>query len=140
MNVKFHDKNGNSAHALMGCYGIGISRLVAAIIEVFHDDVGIRWPESIAPFKVGIVNLLTTNEDCKTTAETIYAALADSSLYDDSTDSPGVKLARMDLLGMPWQVIIGNSFVKDKVVELKNRANGATEKCTVDALIARMQA
>ncbi|ACZ49341.1 prolyl-tRNA synthetase [Anaplasma centrale str. Israel] len=140
MNVKFHDKSGNSNNALMGCYGIGISRLVAAIIEVFHDDVGIRWPESIAPFRVGIVNLLATNGDCKTTAETIYTALADSSLYDDSADSPGVKLARMDLLGMPWQVIIGNSFVKDKVVELKNRASGVTEKCTVGSLIARMHA
>ncbi|MGN7678712.1 MAG: proline--tRNA ligase [Anaplasma sp.] len=137
MNVMFHDKNGNSKYARMGCYGIGMSRLVAAVIEAFHDDAGIKWPESIAPFKVGILNLNGTDEGCKV-AETIYAALAKDALYDDSTDNPGVKLARMDLLGLPWQVIIGRSFAKDGSVELKNRSSGATELLSVEALVSRM--
>ena len=139
MNVKFRDKSGESIYTQMGCYGIGISRLVAAVIEAFHDDSGIRWPESVAPFRVGIMNLSATNGECTATTEAIYKALAPgSALYDDSLDSPGTKLARMDLLGLPWQVIVGNSFIKDGVVELKNRSSGVVEKLSVDALVSRM--
>ncbi|MGN7661068.1 MAG: proline--tRNA ligase [Anaplasma sp.] len=138
MNVTFHDNSGNSAYAKMGCYGIGISRLVAAVIEAFHDDAGIKWPEPITPFKVGILNLRGMDEGCKVASETIYAALKKDALYDDSADNPGIKLARMDLLGLPWQVIIGRSFAKDGTVELKNRSSGATELFSVEALVARM--
>ncbi|MDB1135692.1 proline--tRNA ligase [Candidatus Anaplasma sp. TIGMIC] len=138
MNAKFCNADGVSyTDAKMGCYGIGISRLVAAIIEVYHDDAGIKWPESVAPFKVGIVNLLHKNEECKKVSEHLHSALVNDSLYDDKDDTAGVKLSRMDLLGLPWQIIVGNSFTKNGLLELKRRSDGRVETMSVDDVIAR---
>ncbi|SBO13716.1 Proline--tRNA ligase [Anaplasma phagocytophilum] len=139
MNVKFCNTDGHSGtHVKMGCYGIGISRLIGALIEVFHDDAGIKWPLSVAPFKVGIVNLFSKNEECKRVSERIHSVLPNDSLYDDRDDTPGVKLSRMDLIGLPWQVIVGNSFIKDGVLELKNRATGGIELLSVDDVVSRI--
>ena len=140
MKAAFHDQSGSTLYAHMGCYGIGISRLIAAIIEVFHDDIGIKWPECVAPFKIGIVNIGSENEKCIAAGNHIHAAFPNDSLYDDTKDSPGTKLSRMDLFGMPWQVIIGNSFVRHGVLELKNRADGTTETLSVEDLIGRLSA
>ncbi|ABD44598.1 proline--tRNA ligase [Ehrlichia chaffeensis str. Heartland] len=120
MNANFCDSNNNKL-LQMGCYGIGVSRLVAAIIEVFHDNKGIIWPETVAPFKFSLVNLYTSNDKCKKVAENLHMQLYDDVLYDDTDDSPGIKLARTDLLGMPWQVIIGKSTVEQDLIEVRNR-------------------
>ncbi|MFV9838958.1 MAG: proline--tRNA ligase [Aaplasma endosymbiont of Hyalomma asiaticum] len=139
MNLKFINADGHSStHVKMGCYGIGLSRLVAAAIEVFSSERGMTWPLSIAPFKVGIVSLFPQNEECLRVANFVHDKFSDDSLYDDTNDSPGTKLSRMDLFGLPWQVVIGNSFRKNGVLELKNRVNGTTEALSVDDVISRL--
>ena len=122
MNANFCDNN-DSKPLQMGCYGIGISRLVAAIIEVFHDNKGITWPEEISPFKVALRNLYPSNDECIKVAENLHMQLHNDVLYDDTDDSPGIKLTRTDLLGMPWQIIIGKSTVEQDLIEVRNRSN-----------------
>ncbi|CEI85398.1 proline--tRNA ligase [Ehrlichia minasensis] len=122
MNANFCDNN-DYKPLQMGCYGIGISRLVAAIIEVFHDNKGITWPEEISPFKFYLVNLYPSNDKCIKVAENLHIQLHDDVLYDDTDDSPGIKLTRTDLLGMPWQIIIGKSTVEQDLIEVRNRLN-----------------
>lgn len=140
MEVKFHCADGaETRHVHMGCYGIGISRLVAAVIEVFHDNAGIKWPLALAPYDVGIVNLFPKNDKCIAVAEYLHEVLGDDSLYDDKDDSPGVKLSRMDLIGLPWQVIVGNSFVNDGVLELKNRITGTVEVMSVEDVLLTLK-
>jgi len=109
----------------MGSYGIGVSRLVGAIIEASHDEKGIIWPESVAPFKVGIINLRKDDRLCVKESDLLYSAIGDaglSVLYDDRDESGGAKFANMDLIGLPWQVIIGPRGLKEGQVEVKNRA------------------
>ena len=116
----------------MGSYGVGISRLLGAIIEASHDDAGIIWPEAVAPFGVGIISLRTGDAGVDAVCEAAYAALAKSGkepLYDDTDERPGGKFAAMDLIGLPWQLIVGPRGVADGVVELKRRATG--ERWTV---------
>ena len=96
----------------MGSYGIGISRLVGAIIESSHDENGIIWPEAVAPFTVGLVNLKSKDTEAITDCENIYNTLNQAGievLYDDKDDSPGAKFSRMDLIGLPKQIIYGFS-------------------------------
>ena len=124
------DRNGTLVPAEMGSYGIGISRLVAAIIESNHDEHGIIWPESVAPFKVSIINLAVSNQKCSEFAESIYDSFAKVGvdvLYDDTEDRPGQKFATHDLIGSPWQIIIGPKNATQGVVELKHRKTGETE-------------
>jgi len=114
----------------MGSYGIGISRLAAAIIESSHDEKGIIWPEAMAPFKVSILNLATDNVECNAIAEEIYQILCSEkidALYDDSDARAGQKFATHDLIGSPWQIIIGPKKAAQNLVELKHRATGETE-------------
>ena len=94
----------------MGSYGIGPSRLVAAIIEAFHDEAGIIWPEAVAPFKVAILNLKQGASDTDAACEKLYPALAAKGidvLYDDLDERPGAKFATADLIGIPWQILVG---------------------------------
>ena len=108
-----------------GSYGVGVSRLLGAIIEASHDDAGIIWPDAVAPFGVGIVNLRAGDADVDLACETAYAQLQAAGLdplYDDTDERPGGKFATMDLIGLPWQLIIGPKGLKDGVVELKRRA------------------
>ncbi|QJC27549.1 proline--tRNA ligase [Anaplasma platys] len=140
MEVKFHCSDGvDTRYAHMGCYGIGLSRLVAAVIEVFHDNAGIKWPTELTPYNVGIVNLFPKNDKCTEVAEYLHSIFGDDSLYDDKGDSPGVKLSRMDLIGLPWQVVVGNSFVNDGVLELKNRTAGTAEVMSVENVILTLR-
>lgn len=125
-----NDKAGQKVDLEMGSYGIGISRLVAAIIEVNHDDRGIIWPMSVAPFKAVIINLNIRNPQCNKLARDAYNLLKSNNvdvLYDDTTNSAGSKFATNDLIGTPWQVIIAPKKAKDGLVELKYRSTGATE-------------
>ena len=111
----------------MGSYGVGVSRLLGAIIEASHDDAGIIWPESVAPFDVAIVNLRPSDADVNAACDQAYAALTAAGkepLLDDTDERPGGKFATMDLIGVPWQLIIGPKGLKDGVVELKRRADG----------------
>ncbi|MFY9992688.1 MAG: proline--tRNA ligase [Rhodoplanes sp.] len=114
----------------MGSYGIGPSRLVAAIIEASHDEAGIIWPESVAPYQVGILNLKQGDAATDQASETLYRELTASgveTLYNDLDERPGAKFAAMDLIGIPWQVLIGPKGLKEGKIELKRRLGGTRE-------------
>ncbi|MBS27553.1 MAG: proline--tRNA ligase [Alphaproteobacteria bacterium] len=119
----------------MGSYGIGVSRLVGAIIEASHDDDGIIWPESVAPWTVGLINLKVGDADCEATCERIYAALQTAGvevLYDDRDERAGGKFADMDLVGIPWQLTVGPRGLKDGKIEVKRRADGEKSEIALD--------
>jgi prolyl-tRNA synthetase len=123
-----------------GSYGIGVSRLVGGIIEASHDEAGIIWPEPVAPFKVGLINLKAGDADTDRACEMIYRTLSAEGvevLYDDRSGTPGAKFAVMDLIGLPWQVIVGPRGLKDGVAEVKNRKSGLRENVALDEVAAR---
>jgi prolyl-tRNA synthetase len=124
--------------AHMGSYGIGPSRLVAAIIEAFHDDAGIKWPEAVAPFRVAILNLKQGDSATDAASESLYSELAMKGvevLYNDLEERPGAKFAGTDLIGIPWQILVGPKGLAEGKVELKCRADGSRELLTAaDAL------
>jgi prolyl-tRNA synthetase len=125
----------------MGSYGIGVSRLVGAIIEASHDDGGIIWPESVAPFRVGLINLRGSDPKCVAAADALYHRLDAAgieTLYDDTGESAGAKFATMDLIGLPHQIIIGPRGVASGTVELKERRTGERQELGADAAIARL--
>jgi prolyl-tRNA synthetase len=124
-----------------GSYGVGVSRLVAAIIEAFHDDAGIKWPEPVAPFKVAVLNLKQGGADTDAACERLYRALGTKGidvLYDDTDQRPGGKFATADLIGVPWQVLVGPKGLADGKVEVKRRADGSRELMSPDDAIARL--
>jgi prolyl-tRNA synthetase len=127
----------------MGSYGVGVSRLVAAIIEASHDDNGIIWPESVAPFKVGLISLRAGDADvdaaCQKAYETLTRAGVDV-LYDDRDERAGAKFADMDLIGLPWQLLIGPKGLKAGVVELKNRKTGERQEVSLESALAQLGA
>ena len=139
MNAFVLDKNGQKLYPEMGSYGIGVSRLIAAIIEAFHDERGIMWPEHVAPFDVTVLNLHTSNKDCVEICNKIYRALSESKevLYDDREMSIGEKLGDADLIGIPWQIIVGEKNLSQGFVELKNRKTKEIIKLSVDEVIGR---
>ena len=123
----------------MGCYGIGVSRLAGAIIEASHDDDGIIWPVSVAPFDVGLINLKVGDDACDGAVEDIYEKLRKAGvdvLADDTDGRAGGKFATMDLIGLPWQIIVGPRGVKSGVVEIKERRTGERQELSLDAAIA----
>ncbi len=133
--------DGESITVEMGSYGIGISRLAGAIIEASHDDAGMIWPESVAPFKVGLINLRVGDKDCDGVCSDLYAKLRRAGievLYDDRDERPGVKFATMDLIGLPYQLIVGPRGVKQGVVELKRRQGGEAEELSAESALARL--
>jgi prolyl-tRNA synthetase len=124
-----------------GSYGIGISRLVGAIIEASHDEAGIVWPEAVAPFKVGLVSLKTGDAATDAACETLYARLRNDGvevLYDDTPGRAGVKFSTMDLIGLPWQVVVGPRGLANGTVELKRRADGARFELAIDDVPAKL--
>ena len=127
----------------MGSYGIGPSRLAAAIIEASHDDAGIIWPEAVAPFTVTILNLKQGGSDTDAACERLYGALRARGvdvLYDDLDQRPGAKFATADLIGIPWQLLVGPKGLAEGKVELKKRADGKRELITPDFAIERLAA
>ncbi len=125
----------------MGSYGVGVSRLVAAIIEASHDEKGIIWPESVAPFKIGLVNIRVSDEGCVKACNDIYDTLLKAGitvLYDDRDERPGVKFADMELIGLPWQVSVGPRGLKEGFVELKNRKTGDVIELSPEEMISKM--
>jgi prolyl-tRNA synthetase len=126
-----------------GSYGIGVSRLVAGIIEASHDDAGIIWPESVSPFDIGVINIKSGDADADAAAEKIYKGLMAKGkdvLYDDRNAPGGAKFAAMDLIGLPWQVIIGPRGLKDGVAEVKNRKSGDRENVPLDKVVEHLTA
>jgi prolyl-tRNA synthetase len=143
MNAVVACPDGTDIHPEMGSYGIGVSRLVGGLIEAFHDENGIRWPASVAPFGAGIVNLKVGDADCDAAAEDLYAKLQAAGvdpLYDDRNERAGAKFADMDLIGLPWQIVVGPRGIKSGVVEFKNRATGEREELSPEAALARLTA
>jgi prolyl-tRNA synthetase len=123
-----------------GSYGIGVSRLVGAIIEASHDEAGIVWPESVAPFDVALINLKTGDAGTDKACEEIYAKLTAAGrdvLYDDTAERPGAKFASMDLIGIPYQVIVGPRGLEKGFVEVKARKTSAREELSLDAVVER---
>ena len=124
-----------------GSYGIGVSRLAAAIIEASHDDAGIIWPDSVAPFQVGLINLKAGAPAVDAACDSLHERLTKagvSVLYDDLDQRAGAKFATMDLIGLPWQIIVGPKGLERGEVEVKRRATGARETMSLDAAVNRM--
>jgi len=124
--------------AQMGSYGVGVSRLVGAIIEASHDGAGIIWPDSVAPFDAAVVNLRVGDAAVDAVAEQAYRALGEAgkaALLDDRDERPGAKFASLDLVGVPWQLIVGPKGVAEGVVEIKRRATGERQTLPLEAAI-----
>jgi prolyl-tRNA synthetase len=143
MNAVVAGPDGQSVPLEMGSYGIGVSRLVGAIIEASHDEAGIVWPESVAPFKVGLVNLRAADAKCGAACDELYAKLRRAgveALYDDRDESAGAKFATMDLIGLPWQLVVGPRGLAAGKVELKERSSGAREELSAEAALQKLTA
>ena len=135
--------DGSNVPLEMGSYGIGVSRLVGALIEANHDGNGIIWPESVAPFDVGLINLRGADEKCVAAANGFYGKLRAGGitvLYDDRDESPGAKFATADLIGLPWQLIVGPRGVAAGTLEIKNRRTGERQDLPVEAALNRIAA
>jgi prolyl-tRNA synthetase len=133
--------DGQEHEVHMGSYGIGPSRLIAAIIEASHDEQGIIWPEAVAPFDVTILNLKAGDAATDQTCEQLYRDLAAAGrdvLYDDRDERPGGKFATADLIGVPWQILVGPKGLAEGKVELKRRATGERETLPLTDVVARL--
>jgi prolyl-tRNA synthetase len=137
MNAIVNRNDGKNIPVYMGSYGVGLSRLVGAVIEANHDKDGIVWPQEIAPWHYNLINLKSGDESCDNTCKNLYKLIQEKSytvLYDDTDERAGAKLARADLLGLPFQIIIGPKGIKEKLFDLKNRKNGKIERLSYDEL------
>lgn len=139
-DLGFIDREGKKQFPIMGCYGVGITRLMGVIVEKFHDDKGIIWPEAIAPARIHLANI-GNDSDVAEKAASIYAALRQRGirvLWDDREVSAGIKFKDADLIGLPWRVVISSRTLKDGNVELKART-GEPELISFEELFSRMQ-
>jgi len=130
--------DGTNRPVHMGSYGIGVSRLVGGIIEASHDDKGIIWPRAVAPFEVAVVNLKPNDDACDACSEDLYGKLVAAGadpLLDDRDERPGAKLASIDLIGIPWQIVVGPRGMASGVVEVKNRATGETAEASPESAL-----
>ena len=138
MKAQVQGPDGKNTNIHMGSYGVGVSRLVGGIIEASHDENGIVWPKSVTPFGAGIINLKVGDEAADAACEGLYAKLSAAGidpLYDDKNDRGGQKFARMDLIGLPYQLVIGPRGLKEGVVEVKTRATGEKQNMTPEAAL-----
>ena len=129
MGASVTGPDGKPVPVHMGSYGIGVSRLVGGIIEANHDEKGIVWPEAVAPFGVAVMNLKPGDAACDSAAEALYQQLQANgldALVDDRDERPGAKLAAMDLIGIPWQIVVGPRGLEQGQVEVKHRRSGKT--------------
>ncbi|MCH2037488.1 MAG: proline--tRNA ligase [Rickettsiales bacterium] len=136
LKAHVNEQNGRNVPVYMGSYGIGVSRLVGAIIESSHDDKGIIWHDAVTPFGLSLVNLKPKDDACREKADAIYATLQQAGkdpLYDDTNNSAGSKFATQDLLGLPWCLSVGPRGVKDGTVELKNRRTGEKQDVSLES-------
>ena len=141
MNAFVTGPKGEKIAVEMGSHGIGVSRLVGAIIEASHDEKGIIWPESVAPFFLGLINLNTKDTECNRICEEIYEKLTDARieiLYDETEERPGAKFAKMDLIGLPWKLVVGPKGVAEGRVELSNRKTGESQMLSKEVACAEL--
>ena len=141
MGASVAGPDGEPINVEMGSYGIGVSRLVAAIIEAYHDDDGIIWPDQVAPFAAGILNLKVGDRDCDAVCEDLYAKLAAAgrgARYDDRDERAGAKFATMDLIGLPWRITVGPKGLKNGVVELVSRRTGESEELPPEQAVEKI--
>jgi prolyl-tRNA synthetase len=138
MGLTVAGRDGTQTVPHMGSYGVGVSRLVGALIEAHHDEAGIIWPDSVAPFKAVILNLKVGDAACNALSEEAYAALKGEALYDDREDRAGAKFADADLMGHPWQIVIGPRGAKTGMVELKRRASGEKQELSLADALAQI--
>jgi prolyl-tRNA synthetase len=139
MKARVSGPDGQDHAVHMGSYGVGVSRLLGAIIEASHDEAGIIWPEAVAPFDLALINLRVGDEACDAACEKTYAAMhaaGKTVLYDDTSERPGGKFATADLIGLPWQMIVGPKSIAEGNVEIRNRATGEKSVAPLDAVIA----
>ena len=142
MNASVADADGKNVNVHMGSHGIGVSRLIGALIEANHDDNGIIWPEGVTPFHCGIVNLKQGDEEADAACDAIYkslTALGLEPLYDDRNERAGGKFATMDLIGLPWRITVGPRGLKNGVVELTSRRTGVSEEMTPEHAVERIR-
>ena len=142
MNAVVQDQSGAQVPVHMGSHGIGVSRLLGAIIEASHDDKGIIWPEGVTPFHCGIVNLKQGDAEADAACEAIYLDLVKSGLeplYDDTNERAGGKFATMDLIGLPWRITVGPRGLKNGVVELTSRRTGESEEMPPEQAVERIR-
>ena len=143
MGARVQGPDGDLITVEMGSYGIGISRLVGAIIEASHDDNGIIWPETVAPFDAGLVNLKPGDATTDAACADLYAKLTAAGrdiLYDDTDERAGAKFSRMDLIGLPWSLVVGPRGLDNGVIEVKNRATGTREELSPEAVVNKFTA
>ncbi|MCW5730567.1 MAG: proline--tRNA ligase [Alphaproteobacteria bacterium] len=141
MRAEVSGPTGEMVPLHMGSYGIGVSRLAGAIIEASHDGNGIVWPDAVAPFKVGLINVKADDAACGKAADELYDRLRAAGievLYDDTEERAGAKFANMDLIGLPWQILVGPRGVKAGTVELKRRAGGERAELSAEAALAKL--
>jgi prolyl-tRNA synthetase len=141
MGLKVSGRDGTPVTPMMGSYGVGVSRLVGAIIEASHDEAGIIWPEAVAPWRVGLVTMRQDDEPSVVAAENLYERLREAGvevLYDDRDERGGAKLASMELIGLPWQVVVGPRGIASGTVELKRRSTGEREELSLESALARL--
>ena len=139
MGLQVSGPDGRMVVPEMGSYGIGVSRLVGAIIEANHDENGIRWPDAVAPFRLAVLNLKQGDAACDAMCEKLYRAFEPDAVYDDRAERAGVKFADADLMGFPWQAIIGPRGAAAGKVELKRRATGERAELSLEDAIARIR-
>ena len=140
MNAMITGPDGKQVAAQMGSYGVGVSRLVGAIIEASHDEKGVIWPAAVAPFEVAVVSLRADDPEVAAVCESAYGQLLKAgvdALYDDTSERPGAKFSTMELIGVPELIVVGPKGVKAGVVELRNRKSGASEEMTLEAALNR---
>ncbi|MCA1337249.1 proline--tRNA ligase [Pseudooceanicola marinus] len=141
MGATVQGPDGKQVPVHMGSHGIGVSRLIGAIIEANHDDKGIIWPEGVTPFHVGIVNLKTGDAEADAACDSLYKALEAKGLeplYDDRDERAGGKFATMDLIGLPWRITVGPRGLKNGVVEVTSRRTGESEEMAPEAAIEKI--
>ena len=141
MGATVQTPDGQNVPVHMGSHGIGVSRLLGAIIEASHDDKGIIWPEGVTPFHCGIVNLKQGDEEADAACDALYKALTMAGLeplYDDRKERAGGKFATMDLIGLPWRITVGPRGLKNGVVELTSRRTGESEELSPEAAVAKV--
>ena len=143
MKAVVQHQDGQIRPVHMGSYGVGVSRLLGAIIEAHHDEKGCVWPESVAPFGIGIINMRVGDTECDAACESAYGALVKAGLdplYDDTDNRAGAKFATADLIGLPYQLVIGPRGLKEGKVELKVRRSGETHELSPEDAVARLSA
>ncbi|WP_319485185.1 proline--tRNA ligase [uncultured Cohaesibacter sp.] len=141
MNANVMASDGKEYPVHMGSYGVGVSRLLGGIIEASHDENGIIWPKSVAPFDIGLINMKADNAETTAASDALYERLGNAGfdvLYDDRAGQAGAKFATMDLIGLPTQIIVGPRGLASNEVEIKDRATGAREMVSLDGVVDRI--